>query len=129
MAVPRIVAAHIGIETVNTMDEPLLHQEIQCAIDCRRRGGGMFPFELIQEPIRADLFVIFPDQFEHPATQWGQSNAARLANPGGGIYGTGRDRGPFARQREWSWKRTWDILLRVVSDIVILYHNNIIVIL
>ena len=77
----RVRARNVGIEGLQSMHETVAHQEIQRAIDGRRRGrAGALLAHLFQQVIGLHGSCAVCDQFEHAPTQFGQAQAAFSAS-------------------------------------------------
>ena len=76
----RVAAAHISVERLDAVNETALAQEIQRAIDRRRRRGAALLTQLIEKLVGPDRLVATPDHFENPAPQRGEAKPALPAN-------------------------------------------------
>jgi len=74
-----MVAANEGIQRFQPMDETLFQQEIQRAIDGRRRCRAVIYLQLVENCIGADRGMAVPNQLQHPPPDRGQADAALLA--------------------------------------------------
>src|SRR5258707_6467671 len=72
-------AADIGVERFDAMDEAVLDQEFERAIDGGRRGARMRAAQRLEEGIGADRLVPAPDQPQHVAPQLGPARTPLLA--------------------------------------------------
>src|SRR5690349_24567925 len=75
----RMVAGNIGVDGFELVDEALLEQEIERAIDGRRRCVAVALAQVIEQVIRLDRLARRGDQFQHFLAQRSQSQAALLA--------------------------------------------------
>src|SRR5712692_5615275 len=78
-------AADIGVERFDAMDEAVLDQEFERAIDGGRRGARMRAAQRLEEGVGADRLVPAPDQPQHVAPQLGQARTALLAELRGAV--------------------------------------------
>ncbi len=75
----RVGAADKGVQAVNAVNQALLEQEIEAAIDGGRLDAVIFGGEAVDEFVSLDRLVVCPDQFEHAPTQRGELGTERLA--------------------------------------------------
>ena len=80
MPVFRMVAADESVEALDPVDQALFHQEVERAIDRRRRGRFIALPEVIQDCIGPHRPVAVPDQLQHPAAERRQSGPTLGAN-------------------------------------------------
>src|SRR5690625_7760406 len=76
-------AADKGAEGFQTVDEVVFEQEVQCPVDCWRRGIGLVGLQLVQQVMGLDRPGGFDNQFKDPATvgrQTPPAPGARLVN-------------------------------------------------
>lgn len=71
----RMAATHKGIETLDAMDEPLLQQKIQCAVDRGGLCGFIEGLQFIQQVVGFDRLMIGPDQFQYPTPKRSESDS------------------------------------------------------
>ena len=69
------LAADEGVEALDTMHQPLGHQEVERAVDRGWGDGAPLAAEQLQQLIGADRCVAAPDELEHPPTQLGELGA------------------------------------------------------
>lgn len=78
-------ASDIGVQRLDTMDEALLHQEVEGAVNRRRRRAALSVLEIAENVVGAYRRVTAPDEFEDLPTQIRQPRAAALAQDGGAV--------------------------------------------
>ena len=69
-----MTATHKGIETLDAVDEPLLQQKIQCAVDRGGLCGFIEGLQFIQQVVGFDRLMIGPDQFQYPTPKGRESD-------------------------------------------------------
>ncbi len=62
-----VSAADERIQTFDTVNQPLLPQEIQCPINCRGLRAGIENLEILEEVVCFHRLMTAPDQFKNPA--------------------------------------------------------------
>src|SRR5690348_6171182 len=75
----RMLAEHEGVDRFQLVDEPVLEQEVERAINGGRRGTGMAVPQRLQEVIGLDGFARPGDQYQHFPPQRRQAQAACAA--------------------------------------------------
>ena len=81
----RLRAADESVEAVDAVDQALLHQELQRAVDGGRLRRAGPVAEGRQQVVGLDRAVAAPDQLQHPAAQRGEPGAAPAAQ----VFGAG----------------------------------------
>jgi hypothetical protein len=71
----RCSATGISIEALDTMDEAMLEQKLQGAINGRRCGLDPIFAQSLQQLVGPDRFVLLPYQFQYPLALRGQASA------------------------------------------------------
>src|SRR5262249_28983234 len=79
MALVGIGAADIGVERFDAVDEAVLDQELERAIDGGRLRAHTLLAEAIEQRVGTDRRVALPDQLEHAPALIGEPRAARQA--------------------------------------------------
>lgn len=69
-------AADKGVQAFQPMDQAVLQQEVERAIDCRRRRLLTFGLQAVEDLVSPDRAMARPDEFEHPAPLGRQAHAA-----------------------------------------------------
>ena len=69
------------------MHQPLRLQKIQHPVHGRRRRGGVFIAQLIQDVVGLDRLMIAPDQFQHALPEPGETLAGGVTQASGHLYG------------------------------------------
>ena len=72
---PGMAAADEGVHALDAMDQPVLDQEIERAIDGRRRRAEILVAQLVEQRVGADRLVARPHQLEHPLAQRREAQA------------------------------------------------------
>src|SRR5690349_7413125 len=75
----RVVAGNVGVDGFELVDEALLEQEIERAIDRRRRRIAVALAQVVEQVIRLDRLARRRDQFQYFLAQRSQPQAALLA--------------------------------------------------
>jgi len=75
----RMMAAHVGVDRFELVDESVLEQEIERAIHRRRRRVAAIVLEPVEQIIGLDRLVGCGDQLEHLQPDLGQPQPALLA--------------------------------------------------
>ena len=75
----RMMAADERVDRFELVDKAIFEQEIERAVDGRRRGVAAVVAELVEQVIGLDRFFGRGDQFEHLQAQRRQPQAAQLA--------------------------------------------------
>lgn len=78
-------AAHKGVEAVDSMNEALLKQKVERAVDGGRFDRVVFGGEAVEKLVGLDGLVARPDQFQHTTTQRREACAVGITNPPGFI--------------------------------------------
>ncbi len=78
-------AADVGVEGFEAVDQAVLHQEIERAIDGRRRRAAAVALQLLEQLVGADGRVAAPDQLQHAAADVGQPGAPAAAQCRGAV--------------------------------------------
>jgi hypothetical protein len=89
MILARVLTPNISLQRFNFVNQTMGLQEIQSAIDRRRRGWAFVWRQRREDLIGAHWHVTFPYDFQDPPTLTGQSGAANPANRLGAGQGAG----------------------------------------
>ncbi len=75
----RMMTADERVDRFELVDEAVLEQEVERAIDRRRRGGAVLVLEPVEQIVGLDRLRLGRDQLEHAQAQRRQAQAAQLA--------------------------------------------------
>ncbi len=78
----RVMAAHVGVDRLQLVDEAVVDEEVERAVDRRRRRITAIVLEPIEQVVGLDGFFRARDEIEHLLTDLGQAQAAQLAGCG-----------------------------------------------
>ena len=77
----RMVAAYERVDRLKFVDEAVLQQKIQRAIDRRRRGDARTVLEMIEQIVGLDRNRGLCDQFEYAKANRGEAQSSLTADP------------------------------------------------
>lgn len=84
------ITAYEGVETFHPVDQTLLDEKIQSAVDSGRFGRPFEGFYSVEQIVGFDGTMAFPDQFQNFAAQWSEicssSTADLLGHVDGPVY-------------------------------------------
>ena len=69
MRLARMTATDEGVHALDAVDEPVLDQEIEGAVDGGRRRAQVLVAQLVEQRVGADRLVARPHEFEHAPAQ------------------------------------------------------------
>src|SRR5687768_13347063 len=78
-------AADIGVEAGDAVHQPVRNEEIERAIDGRRRDAAALAAQPLEDGISPHGLMAAPDQLEHAAADLGEAGSAARAEPLGGF--------------------------------------------
>ena len=87
MRLAGMAAADEGVHALDAVDQPVLDQEIERAVDGRRRRAEVLVAQLVEQRVGADRLVARPHQLEHAPAQRREAQVL----PGAQLFGR-RDR-------------------------------------
>ena len=86
----RMSAADKGVEAGDAVDEAILHQEVESAVDCHGRGLAATGVQARKNVVSADGRVARPHGFQDLLADFGEARPPRAANIFRGAQGIGR---------------------------------------